>query len=423
MTKEITIEFNELFEPVFSTKARYIDIWGGRGRGGSHFATDYFLFLITQPNYFRGYFMREVQGDIRGSLFRDFLDRIEECEDINEDEFLIKESSMHITYLPTGNTITSKGFKKSSGKSTAKLKSLAGATHIIIEECEEVSKNDFKKLDDSLRTIKGDIQVLRLFNPPPKDHWLIKDYYILQPSDQEGFYIAQPKDLPDLLSIHTTYLDNIKNINEKTIQKFESYKESDIEHYNVDVRGLIPEGVKGRVFKHFKPITSMPRLFDRIYGLDFGFSEDPTSLTELEIHNNKIICDELIYEPGLTNHAIYLRCKAFGITKADLIVADSAEPKSIKELQEYGLNVVPATKGPDSVKAGIKMLKECEVYVTERSKNLWFEHENYKYQLDSDGIPTGSPIDKFNHGMDSIRYAAYHKKHGGTKKTKYSGLV
>ena len=78
MTKEITIEFNELFEPVFSTKARYIDIWGGRGRGGSHFATDYFLFLTTQPNYFRGYFMREVQGDIRGSLFRDFLDRIED---------------------------------------------------------------------------------------------------------------------------------------------------------------------------------------------------------------------------------------------------------------------------------------------------------------------------------------------------------
>lgn len=70
--------FNEIYEPVFSTDKRYIDIWGGRGRGGSHFGTDYFLFMITQPRYFRGYFVRQVYADIRDSLFRDFKDRIED---------------------------------------------------------------------------------------------------------------------------------------------------------------------------------------------------------------------------------------------------------------------------------------------------------------------------------------------------------
>ena len=133
----LSLEFSEKYEPLFTTKARYIDLWGGRGRGGSYTGTKYFVHLLTQKEYFRGYLMREIAGDIRESLWRDFKDRIEEDE--IEHLFEINETAMSAICVPTGNVLLSKGFKKSSGNRTAKLKSLAGATHVLIEEAEEIS--------------------------------------------------------------------------------------------------------------------------------------------------------------------------------------------------------------------------------------------------------------------------------------------
>jgi len=152
----ISLEFSKKYKDLFKTKARYIDLFGGRGRGGSFTATQYYLHLITQPDYFRGYFMREIAGDIRESLWRDFKDRIEEAE--LEDYFEINESQMSALYVPTGNLVLSKGFKKSSGNRTAKLKSLAGATHVAIEEAEEIGRADFRQLDDTLTH--------KIWNPP-----------------------------------------------------------------------------------------------------------------------------------------------------------------------------------------------------------------------------------------------------------------
>ena len=97
----IEFRFNEIYEPVFTSDKRYIDIWGGRGRGGSHFGTDYFLQKITQPGYFRGYFVRQVYTDIRDSLFRDFKDRIADNPTLNINDFHIRDNDMRITYLPT----------------------------------------------------------------------------------------------------------------------------------------------------------------------------------------------------------------------------------------------------------------------------------------------------------------------------------
>ena len=89
-------QFNGIYKDVFSTDKRYIDVLGGRGRGGSHFGTDYFLYLITCPEYFRGYFVRQVLSDIRDSLFRDFKDRIEENETLRLDDFHIQDNAMEL---------------------------------------------------------------------------------------------------------------------------------------------------------------------------------------------------------------------------------------------------------------------------------------------------------------------------------------
>lgn len=403
---------------MFTKKARYKFLFGGRARGGSHTATDYLLFKQTQPEYFRGYFMREIFGDVRNSLWQDYKDRINDNETLDSRNFALNESSLSSVYHPTGNAIISKGFKKSSGKQTAKLKSIAGATHVCIEELEEVEEMDFTQLDSSLRTMKGEIEIVGIFNPPHKNHWIIRNFYNLFPAEDfhgpefKGYYVAIPKQIDNFISIHATYLDNLDNVNETTRNIFERYKETNFEYYATMIRGLVSEGAKGVIYKTWKPITysefrGLP--YESFYGLDFGFSNDPAALIEIKAHNNTIWKHEVFYKRGLTNPDISTELEINGIPKNAEIYADSAEPKSIAELQQMGWNVIPAVKGPDSIEAGVKYILSKECFYTECSSNLIYEKDNYTYALDSNKEPTRKPIDKYNHLMDGDRYATYTK--------------
>lgn len=398
----LSLEFSKLYKPLFTTKARYIDLWGGRGRGGSHTGTQYFLHLITQPEYFRGYFMREIASDVRESLWRDFKDRVEENE-LN-DFFDLNESTMTAVYKPTGNTILSRGFKKSSGNRTAKLKSLAGATHVLIEEAEEIGEIDFRTLDDTLRTKKAEkIQIIRIFNPPSKNHHIWKRYNLVPSKKKEGYYEAIPKNDPSLLSVFSTYLDNLINIHQSSLETWESYFKTDPEYYWTVIKGLISEGVRGRIYKHFQ-LGDSPGAYGRFYGLDWGFN-DPIALVEVEHHNKTLWLQEKIYRQGLTNSELSKLMFEIGISRTAPIYADSAEPKDIKDLKGMGWNVIAAQKGADSVRNGIKFVKEYDVFASENSINLWKEVENYKWRLDQYKMPTNEPEDANNHLMDAIRYA------------------
>lgn len=409
--------FNEVYSPVFSSKARYKHIHGGRGRGGSHFGTDYFLFMMTQPGYFRGYFLREIFGDIRHSLWQDFKDRIESNDTLRSEDFQIVENEMRAVYLPTGNTVQSKGFKKSSGKSTAKLKSIAGATHVLIEESEEIDESDFNQLDTSLRTTKADrIEVMMIFNPPHKDHWIIKKWYNLIPfseqeikenKDLEAYFRYEPKNDPGLCSVYSTYHDNRSNVDDTFATLLEAYRETNPDYYYTMVKGYVSEGMKGVIYKDWKPISNkeyqeLP--YKEFFGLDFGFS-DPVAMPACKHHNGKLYIKEMLYQPGLTNPQLSERFTALGINKGARIVADSAEPKSIRELRIMRWNVQPAIKGKDSIKFGIKTLMKMEVYYVETGRNLIHEKNHYRWALDADKNPTDTPEDKNNHLMDAIRYA------------------
>jgi len=400
----MSFTYGKPFLSIFNTKCRYIHLWGGRGRGGSFTATQFALQLITSRNYFRGYFMREIFNDIRASLWQDLKDRIEENEDLEENDFAFNDSSMIVTYLPTGNTITGKGFKKSSGNRTAKLKSLAGATHVFVEEAEENSETEFRQLDDSLRTTKADPKIVMVFNPPHKNHWLIRRWYNLEEDDNKGYYKAIPKPNNDLLSIHSTYRDNEENLNAQFVYNLKNYQSSDPDYYFTMVDGLITEGVKGRIFRNWQRIDTMPNSYKKEYGLDFGFN-DPVALIEKEEHNNKLYVKQLIYERGMTNRDISDRMTKLGISKSALIVADSAEPKSIVELKGYGWNVVEATKGADSIVNGLKNIKQFELYLCADSVDFWTEYDNYAWALDQHKNPTNEPIDTYNHLMDALRYS------------------
>lgn len=192
------------------------------------------------------------------------------------------------------------------------------------------------------------------------------------------------------------------------IKHVRTYKERDPESWRV--YGLGKTGnIKGLIFRSVNWIDEMPKnLKKRCYGLDFGFTNDPTALCEIgELHGD-LYGRELIYSLGMTNQDISRELKTLGISQYSEIFADSAEPKSIAELKADGWNVIAAVKGADSVKHGIDLMKQYRWNITASSINWKREQANYKWQ-EKDGIPFNKPIDNFNHLWDAGRYATVMK--------------
>jgi phage terminase large subunit len=137
--------------------------------------------------------------------------------------------------------------------------------------------------------------------------------------------------------------------------------------------------------------------------MDWGYSNDPTSLIAMYKYNDAYIFDELIYQKGLLNSDISDLLKTNNVN--DIVYADSAEPKSIAELNSYGHNVLPVSKGRDSIIYGLNLINQNKVYVTSRSKNLINELRNYIWMVDKQGNKLNKPIDAYNHAIDAMRYA------------------
>jgi len=151
--------------------------------------------------------------------------------------------------------------------------------------------------------------------------------------------------------------------------------------------------------------------------MDWGYSNDPTSLIAMYKYNDAYIFDELIYQKGLLNSDISDLLKTNGVQ--DIIYADSAEPKSIAELNSYGHNVLPVSKGRDSIVYGLNLINQNKVYVTSRSKNLINELRNYIWMTDKQGNKLNRPIDAYNHAIDAMRYAMTSQLENPNKGTYY----
>lgn len=181
------------------------------------------------------------------------------------------------------------------------------------------------------------------------------------------------------------------------------------------VYGLGQLGVlEGVIFQDWQQVDSIPseaRLVGR--GMDFGYTNDPSTLISCYKLNDEYIFHEEFYRVGLVNREIYNHSKHL----IGQIVADSSEPKTIAELQQYGLNIIGAVKGPDSVIHGIQLLQSIKFSITKSSVNLIKELRNYSWEKDKEGIKQNKPIDMFNHCIDPMRYIAakWITKQTGTK--------
>jgi len=186
--------------------------------------------------------------------------------------------------------------------------------------------------------------------------------------------------------------------------------------------------LQGVIFDDYEIIADIPEGARSLgHGLDFGYTNDPSTLVELFKYNDTIIFDELLFQTGLTNPDISNEMEAAGMDKRFVeIIADSAEPKSIEELGREGWLVYPCTKGRDSIVHGIQLLQQYRFLVTERSVNIIKELRSYMWATDKTGVKTGKPIDAYNHTIDAMRYIASEKLTGRTEASKttvgnYSG--
>lgn len=191
----------------------------------------------------------------------------------------------------------------------------------------------------------------------------------------------------------------------------------DRELWRVYARGATGK-ITGLVFPNWNVVEGLPPREEwkmSVYCLDFGFTNDPTALIHLVLAHGEIWTDELIYDAGLTNPMIAERAKQVGVTRNDIIIADSAEPKSIQELRNLGLQVQACVKGADSILNGIDILKRYTWNVTRRSTGTRRELMNYKWKVAKTGETLNQPVDVFNHAIDAVRYGALARLKVATK--------
>ena len=201
---------------------------------------------------------------------------------------------------------------------------------------------------------------------------------------------------------HNPYLSQVMR------DKIEGLKEIDMELWRVYARGLTGK-IEGLIFRNHSTVAEIPEGAEFIgAGMDFGFTNDPTTLIEAYRFNGELYLNELIYSTNLTNQDIGNRLKELNFNRSKSIIADSAEPKSIEELRRMGFNVVGAKKGQDSIRMSIDVLKQYKINITQSSLNTKKEFMNYKWSEKDKTIP----IDSFNHCIDAIRYIALNKLSG-----------
>jgi len=254
---------------------------------------------------------------------------------------------------------------------------------LFINEANEINLEDWRQL--LLRTTG---RVLIDYNPSDEFHWIYEE--VIPREDAEFF--------------RTTYKDN-PFLPESVVMEIERFKTADENFWKV--YGLGERGTsQSTIFTHWTEINQVPNEYKLLnIGLDFGYTNDPTAIVRVYTDGHGFAVDELCYATRLTNSDISKVLRDNQVNRSDVVICDSAEPKSIDEIHAHGFNTHGARKGKDSVKNGIQFLHSRPLLITARSVNLIRELRNYKWKEDKNGKQLNEPVDNFNHAIDAMRYA------------------
>ena len=381
---------NEIWD-LLGSDSRYFVITGGRGSGKS-FEVNRFATLLTFEDYQKILFTRKTLTSAHISIIPEFKEKIEL---LNADSsFEINKTE--ITNLQTKNEILFRGLQSSSKDNTANLKSLQGISCWILDEAEELTDEEvFNRIDLSIREKRTKNRVIIILNPTTKEHWIYKRFF-----ESAGVNPGFNGTKDNVTYIHTDYRDNIENLSESFLNQIEHIRINQPSKYEHVILGGWLDKAEGTVFTNWKT-GDFEEVSVPIYGQDFGFSVDPTTLIKMcyDKSRKKIWLKECYYRPKLTTSEIASLNKHHAGNS--LIYADSAEPRLIEELQQYGLNIKATEKGAGSITAGIALMQDYELIIDPNSTNLIKELNNYVWS----DKKSDTPIDAYNHGIDSVRYS------------------
>ena len=369
------IETNKVFGHLLRSDKKIIVEQGGTRSGKTYNILLWIIFQYCDKNTDKTITVcRKSFPSLRASVMRDFFDILREHELYREE---YHNKSNHEYYL-NGNLVEFISLDQPQ-KIRGRKRNL-----LYINEANELFFEDWQQL-----IFRTDGRIILDYNPSDSFHW-IYDKVITR--DDCEFH-------------QTTYKDN-PFLDKSIINEIERLRGTDDDYWRI--YGLGERGAsRATVFQY--QVAEEPKGQLISLGLDFGFTNDPTSLVKVYKDGDNLYIQELLYHTNLTNQDISDKFNELGLTRFDEIWADSAEPKSIEELHRMGWNVKPTAKGADSIMAGIDILKRHKIFVTKESKNALREFQNYKWQEDKNGNLLNRPIDAFNHAIDATRYATFNR--------------
>jgi phage terminase large subunit len=375
--KKEVVECNVQFYQTLNSDKRIIIHQGSSRSGKTYALCQYIIYLLTKrKDKLVITVARKTLPALKGSVYRDFIEIAQKVgiyylAEINKAELTFKYKNHLVEFISLDNEMKVRGRKRNI---------------CWLNEANEFYLSDFEQL--ALRTSE---RILCDFNPSDVIHWL---YDIGNRSDAELFI--------------TTFEDNAF-LDEEIRKEILRMKETDADRWRVFGLGLRANFKTGAIYDNWNWIEYKDFLdkehCEIAYGIDFGFSNDPTTIIEVRRKNDRLYIHELLYKKGLTNQDLYQEIKQLKLEE-ELFICDSAEPKSIEELKRLGLYVKPSQKGKDSVLNGISTIKEYTVYASKESKNLFTEYQYYVWESNRDG----ERINKIkqngqDHLMDALRYS------------------
>ena len=369
---------------------RYFVITGGRGSGKSFAITTFLAFLTFEQGH-KILFTRYTMISAANSIIPEFLEKLQ-LYDIVEHFRITKDEILNIS---TGSSIIFKGIRTSAGNQTAALKSINGITTWVLDEAEEMTKEeDFDKIDQSVRAKNKPNRVIMILNPATKEHWLYQRFFAAK-----GVNPGTNNWKDNVTYIHTTFKDNIDNLSESFLLQLEDIRRRRPDRYNHQILGGWLDKAEGVVFNNWK-IGPFNNDADYIFGQDFGFSVDPTTLIKVAINRDrKLMWIKTMYaKPGLSTKEIGELNRRYA--EDNLIICDNAEPRLISELQEY-CNLKPTIKRSGSILTGIALVQDYDLVIDADSVELIKELNNYVWHERNE-----KPVDKWNHQLDALRYSA-----------------
>ena len=366
---ELTVNTTLTFDNLLSANKRITQHIGGTRSGKTYAILQYLIVkALQEPQNIT--IVRRTVPSLKRSVIKDYKEIMQELGIWSNESYNISDrvysfsNGALISFVNTDDAEKLRGVKSNI---------------LFIDEASEQHEEAYFQL--SIRTTG---EIILAFNPTVSPyHWL--------------------RNMDDVEQFRTTYKNN-PYLPDAMIKEIEALEHKNPKYYKIYGLGEYAPNEKA-VFNNFQILEDFPTHELIGYGMDFGFSQDPTTLIAVHKHHDMLYCRELMYERGLTTNDIVRRLQSLNIGKTE-IWADSAEPRLIEEIYRSGFNIKPVKKGPDSIKFGISVLQNFGLVVDNKSTHLIDELYGYEYATDKNGVVLDKPQGFNDHCIDALRYLA-----------------